>query len=197
MAFTKAAVLRSMFFYKAVFITSSVADDMISSSPAYTMSNSRAPSRRRDRSNLSLLSPVALWITSSKLFLVFYYHFRVILPGLTWSKFLSHSKQLTVTPPALHRISGKNCTPFFSNISQPSTVVGPLAAQTISLAWNLLALFLLMLFQSAAGIKKSLYKIVCTIANKLLIHLSIVYCLDNLLLREFKTVFCTSGEHLD
>ena len=92
MAFTKAAVLRSMFFYKAVFITSSVADDMISSSPAYTMSNSRAPSRRRDRSNLSLLSPVALWITSSKLFLVFYYHFRVILPGLTWSKFLSHSK---------------------------------------------------------------------------------------------------------
>jgi len=60
-----------------------------------------------------------------------------------------------VTPPALHKISGKNCTPFFLKIYSPSIVVGPLAASTINLAWNLCALSLLIAFSKAAGIKKS------------------------------------------
>jgi len=90
MALTKAAVLISIFFRRAVFITSSVADYIISYKPARTISTSRAPSRSNDLSNFSLGRFVAFWITSIRLFFDFSYHFRVILPGLTWSKFFSH-----------------------------------------------------------------------------------------------------------
>jgi len=61
-----------------------------------------------------------------------------------------------VTPPALHKISGRNWIPFESNIFSPSIVVGPLAASTINFDWNFAALLLLIVFSNAAGIKISL-----------------------------------------
>lgn len=61
-----------------------------------------------------------------------------------------------MTPPALQSISGRNCTPFSRRILSPSIVVGPLAASTISLEAILLALFALIAFYNAAGMKISL-----------------------------------------
>jgi hypothetical protein len=37
-----------------------------------------------------------------------------------------------VTPPALHKISGRNLTPFASSFYSAPRVVGPLAASTIN-----------------------------------------------------------------
>ena len=48
-----------MFLERAVLMTSSVAEDMISSNPAYTMSNSLAPSSKALRLNRSSGNPVA------------------------------------------------------------------------------------------------------------------------------------------
>ena len=92
MAFTKAAVLKSTFLFNDVFITYSVADDIISSNPAYTMSLSVAPSKSRDLSKLDEGRPVAFEMTWIKLSFDFYSHFLCILPGRTWSKFFNHSK---------------------------------------------------------------------------------------------------------
>lgn len=62
-----------------------------------------------------------------------------------------------MTPPALHKTSGKNFTPLDKRILSASIVVGPFAASTISLQLNLSALFLLTDFSKAAGTKISLY----------------------------------------
>lgn len=62
-----------------------------------------------------------------------------------------------MTPPELHKISGKNLTPLFLRIYSAAAVVGPLAASTTNLQLNRSALLLLIVFSKAAGMKISLY----------------------------------------
>ena len=157
-ASTQAAVLRSRFLAEATSRTQEVAVDITSYSPPQTISFYLAPSRRflLAQVNLEGQIPVAFSMTSMKLRLDFSSHFLNSLPHLTCSRFLSHSKQDTVTPPPLHRTSGRKLTPFLRRISYPLRVVGPLAASTMSLHWNLSALLMLIDCSNAAGMKISL-----------------------------------------
>eukprot|EP00178_Gracilaria_changii_P017736 TRINITY_DN5058_c0_g2_i1.p1 TRINITY_DN5058_c0_g2~~TRINITY_DN5058_c0_g2_i1.p1 ORF type:complete len:122 (-),score=2.93 TRINITY_DN5058_c0_g2_i1:1076-1441(-) len=118
------------FFSLATSSTSFVAVDMTSSNPPYTISFSLAPSNNPFSAslNFSLLRSVAFSITSIKFFLDFSYHFLRRRPHLTCSIFFNHSKYETVTPPPLHKTSGKKLTPFLSKIYSAARVVGPLAA---------------------------------------------------------------------
>jgi hypothetical protein len=75
-----------------------------------------------------------------------------------------------VTPPPLQRTSGKKLTPLPRRISYPLRVVGPLAASTISLHWNLAALLTFIDCSKAAGIKISLNIEVNTMGDRWPIH---------------------------
>src|ERR1022692_4230171 len=67
----------------------------------------------------------------------------------------THSKYDTVTPPALHRMSGMTSTPRANNSLSAPGVVGPLAASATILALMRSTLSIVMVFSSAAGASTS------------------------------------------
>ena len=133
MQLTKQASLRLRCFYCENSQCSLVALTMISSRPEYTISISFAPVNYFIKGEFGgKLYPNIL----SKLVFCYSWYFFVIRPGLTWFKFLSHSKYETVTPPTLASISGMTWTPLALRIESALKVVGPLAPSNTTLAFN-------------------------------------------------------------
>ena len=67
-----------------------------------------------------------------------------------------------MTPPALARMSGTTCTPFFSRILSASSVVGPFAPSTISFACTFGALASVIWFSIAAkGLGGWIHELFC------------------------------------
>ena len=133
MQLTKQASLRLRCLYCENSQCSFVALTMISSRPEYTISISFAPVNYFIKGEFGgKLYPNIL----SKLVFCYSWYFFVIRPGLTWFKFLSHSKYETVTPPTLASMSGITWTPILKSIWSALKVVGPLAPSNTTLAFN-------------------------------------------------------------
>ena len=77
------------------------------------------------------------------------------LPGETCSRFLSHSKYETITPPVFINKSGIIYTPFSRRIYSALKVIGAFAASMITLHLSFSAFCECMVLSKAAGISIS------------------------------------------